>query len=67
MPIYAIIENEVVTNAIIAESQQIAETVCPDTIVIELAGPYEGVKIGFEYKDGVFIDPEKVEQKPVVK
>ena len=58
---YAVIENELVVNVIVAESQQIADEVLaatlPNDIAIEINNDTKGIEIGWSYSNGQFIPP----------
>lgn len=61
MPNYAIVENKLITNIIVAETKEIAETVTGQTC-IEL--PHYDVGRGWTYEGGTFTAP--VIETPVV-
>lgn len=65
MAIFAIIENEIVINVIVADNQEIANevvaTTLPNDIAIDLNDNELRVAIGWTYKDGKFIPPAIVE------
>ncbi len=59
MPNYGVVENNVITNVIVAENKEIAETVTGQ-LCVEL--PHYDVGIGWTYEGGTFIRP--VEPEP---
>ncbi len=59
MALFAIINNDKVSNVIIAETQEIAELVSGSTAVEYQPNDY--VFIGMEYTDGQFILPPPIE------
>ena len=64
---FAIVENELVVNIIIAESQEIANEVvyltASDDIAVYLGNNEDGVGIGWTYNNGHFAPPPE-EEKP---
>ena len=57
MPMYGVIEEDIVTNIIIAETIEIAQQVIPDTIIVDMSKEDPFAAIGWKYKDGKLIDP----------
>lgn len=52
---YGVIENDIITNIIVAANKEIAETVTGKTCV---EVPLVDVGVGWTYKDGNFLSPE---------
>lgn len=55
MPNYGVVENDLITNVIVAENKEIAETVT-NKLCVEL--PHYDVGIGWTYKGGIFSAPD---------
>ena len=69
MAIFAVIENEIVINVIVAENQQIADEVIaltlPNDIAVDLGNNNQKVGIGWTYTNKKFIPPVVVESPPI--
>ena len=64
MPNYGVIENDVITNVIVAETKEIAETVT-QLVCVEI--PHYDVGVGWTYRGGRFSAPvveEPTEETP---
>ena len=68
MAIFAVVENEIVINVIVAENQQIADEVIaltlPNDIAIDLGNNDQKVGIGWAYKNKKFIPPTPLPPTP---